>query len=645
MSVIVNEVKVKAVPKKTIVYNKFRGVDFSTDPALVDRMRSPYALNLISDTAGMPEKRLGWRQVHKVAGTPEPAVHGLYYGEVNGNQLMITHIGDKLYKFTDTTITQIASSVPDKEGCGFFMKYMGVSYFYYICSGKYLRYNGSTTVDLSTNGYVPTILISKNPDGTGGTVYESINLITDQKCESFLGNNSDTDYYLSVKPVTSIDKVEVMDANGVFQVITTGFSVNTTDGKVSFTSPQNPVIAGQDNVRITYTKTITGYQARINKCTIVTKYGYGGENRVFLSGNPDYPNYEWYSEVDNPEYMPDINYCTAGDGTSAIMGYLKMGKYLLVVKDGAGHDSTLYQQWGDMDSNGDVTFPIERGVSGIGAVAKKSFESLIDEPLFLTAKGIYAVADANILAERALKNRSFYVDNWLLKESNLNKAVCCDWGGYYLLCVNSNCYVFDSRNKSYRSNQSYTSSDFLYDSYLWNNIPAVCFLPMDEELYFGTEDGRICKFNTDKPNMDKYNDNGFLLDPDDGSDGDPIVAIWSTKNDDDGASYFYKSMLKKGCSVTIKPFTKSSVEVYVSKDGNDQKFIRDGRLDLLAGFNDIDFENFTFMTNVTPQDIYLKKKVKKYKRLQIIVRNSEKSEGFGVFQITKTFRVGSYAKK
>ena len=38
-------------------------------------------------------------------------------------------------------------------------------------------------------------------------------------------------------------------------------------------------------------------------------------------------------------------------------------------------------------------------------------------------------------------------------------------------------------------------------------------------------------------------------------------------------------------------------------------------------------------------------KIKNYKRLQFIVENDEVNEGFGIFQIVKTYKVGSYAKK
>ena len=65
----------------------------------------------------------------------------------------------------------------------------------------------------------------------------------------------------------------------------------------------------------------------------------------------------------------------------------------------------------------------------------------------------------------------------------------------------------------------------------------------------------------------------------------------------------------------------------------------------ILNFEDIDFERFTFNTDDSPQEIFLNRKVKNYKRLQLIVRNGELNEGFGVFQITKHFVIGNYAKR
>ena len=64
-------------------YESFRGVDFSKDEFMVDDEHSPYAKNLISDTDGFPEKRVGWRTLKN-------------FGErINGVYIPATEIPEK----------------------------------------------------------------------------------------------------------------------------------------------------------------------------------------------------------------------------------------------------------------------------------------------------------------------------------------------------------------------------------------------------------------------------------------------------------------------------------------------------------------------------------------------------------------------
>ena len=611
----------------TTVYGKFKGVDFSVDASLVDKDRSPYAPNLIADIGGMPEKRLGWRVLHQI----EQPVNGIWYGEINGQKSFIAHGGTKIYKFTALGFEVIKEDVNNAKSSAFFMRSNDDTGKIYILTGKeFLAYDGETVKNVSESAYVPTILISRNPTG-GGTVYEAVNLITGQRIESFLGNDTDKTYQLAFNQLDSIDKVEVLNGSGE-KVEVKDYTSDLTSGKVTFTSAQKPIVAGQDNVFITYTKTVEGYADRINKCTISDLYGLGGSNRVFLSGNPDYKAYDWYSDIFRPNYFPDLNYSIVGTSDTAIMGYQRLGKYQMILKEDNQQDSTVFQRYGILNDDGSVTFSVEQGVAGIGAVSKYCFGMLADEPLFLSRQGVQAITSNNILAERTIRNRSFFVDSYLTKEPNLQNAVACEWNGFYVLCVNGVAYVLDGKNKSYKE-RSTASYDYNYECYYWTNIPAICLLSVAGELYFGTEDGKICKFNTDIGGVLKYND-----------DGKAIVASWSTLNDDDNAPHLYKSMTKKGCLVTIKPYARSSGTIYVCKDGNARQFLRSGTMDILD-WDDVDFDRFTFNTNDSPQDIFFKKKVKKYKRLQIIVENDALNEGFGVLQIVKTFTVGNYAKK
>ena len=617
-------------PKNTTVYGKFKGVDFSVDASLVDKDRSPYAPNLIADVGGMPEKRLGWRVLHQI----EQPVHKMWYGEIDGQKSFIAHGGTKLYKFTALGYEVIQENVNNAKSNGFFMRGSDDKGKMYVLTGKeFLYYDGTKVGNVKDVAYVPTEIISRSPTG-GGVVYEAVNLITPQRTDSFLGDDTHKTYQLVANNIESVDKVVVVDSDGKDKTLTQGtdYTVDLATGQVTFTKTYPPVVTGQDNVRITFSKTVEGYADRINKCTISDLYGLGGSNRVFLSGNPDYKAYDWYSDIFRPNYFPDLNYSIVGTSDTAIMGYQRLGKYQMILKEDNQQDSTVFQRYGTLNDDGSVTFSVEQGVAGIGAVSKYCFGMLADEPLFLSRQGIQAITSNNILAERTIRNRSFFVDSYLTKEPNLQNAVACEWNGFYVLCVNGVAYVLDGKNKSYKE-RSTASYDYNYECYYWTNIPAICLLSVAGELYFGTEDGKICKFNTDIGGVLKYND-----------DGKAIVASWSTLNDDDNAPHLYKSMTKKGCLVTIKPYARSSGTIYVCKDGNPRRMLRSGIMDILD-WDDVDFDRFTFNTNDSPQDIFFKKKVKKYKRLQIIVENDALNEGFGVLQIVKTFTIGNYAKK
>lgn len=253
----------------------------------------------------------------------------------------------------------------------------------------------------------------------------------------------------------------------------------------------------------------------------------------------------------------------------------------------------------------------------------------------MSGNGIYALTTNNFTAERTAENRSRYIDPKLSKE-DLQNAVCCSFDNCFLVFINDQVYGLDGRQQ--KSYVSRNDTNFVYEGFYWTNIPAYTVMRVIsqgvESLYFGTSDGRICKLNTDISGMKKYSD-----------DGNAIEAIWSTKFDDDGDPMVYKTLLKKGNAVTIKPYTRSSAKICFKTDKDAASWqAAQGTMDIFD-WEDIDFSRFTFNTNGGPAEIVFNRKVKNYKRLQIIVKNDAPSEGFGVFAITKHYVTGNFAKK
>lgn len=114
--------------------------------------------------------------------------------------------------------------------------------------------------------------------------------------------------------------------------------------------------------------------------------------------------------------------------------------------------------------------------------------------------------------------------------------------------------------------------------------------------------------------------------------GCPIMARWATILDDDGSAHYFKTLQKKGTMVVLYPQSSTGVSVKIRKDNNDEILV--GKATVRSANNEI----------IAPSDFYLKKKSKKYKRLQIIVENGGYDETFGIDEIIKCYTIGNYSR-
>lgn len=472
------------------------------------------------------------------------------------------------------------------------------------------------------DAYIPLVTISKDPEG-GGEPYEDLNLLTNAFKEQFLGKASVKDYCLSFDGLDEVEPIaEVLDNNGEWQELAYGvdYTCDYPTGVISFsTAPGVSPVTGEDNVRITAYRTVQEYTDRINKCSIGALFGVNGAlDRLFLSGNPDYINYDWYSQRYDPTYFADTSYSMLGTSGSAIVGYSIISNYLATHKDKNERDQNIILREGDLVES-EPSFRIINTLQGAGAVAPFSFAYLSTEPLFLTEQGIYAVTAQDITGEKYAQNRSFFLDGKLLEEPNLDQAYGIVYNDMYWLCLNNVAYILDGlqpiqtdRQKPYATRQ--------YVGFYRTNLPANVMWEDNKRLFFGTTDGKVCRFFNEKYELSSYNDNG-----------ETIECVWDTP--DIVGKLFFKNKTLRHVAVKLDSAHSASVNIYILNRGLWQFIRKDTVHAKYFQFSKIVFSKFSFSPDKTQHTIPSKVRVKKVDKFRLRLTNDELNESFALYNI------------
>lgn len=608
----------------TKVYRDFRGADFSTDPTQVDACRSPDCLNLLPDLDGFPEKRTGWRTLL----TLEAPVNGLFWWvDSEGGGRFILHGGTKLYQWDgqSQSAAELCSGMANHRSSGFVhggKLYLLDGSCYRVCEAG----SGGVTVSaVADRAFVPTTVIGAAPNG-GGTAFEAVNLLSPRRKNSFAADGTSKVYTLDSRNLDEAAVSAVVE--GAELAEGAGFTVDRTAGAVTFDSAPQVSAAGSgvDNVVIAFSKTVESYRARIDGCTVAAHYGFGNENRLFFTGNTldsAYKNCDWHSGLDDPTYFPDTGYTKIGADSSAVVGYLRQQDSLLILKEDNEQDAEIFLRTAEMNADGTVIFPVRQGVKGVGALTAYAMASLRDDPLFLAREGVFSVVSGAVTQQRAVQCASERIAPRLTAQSGLSGACAAVWNGLYLLAVNNVCFVADSRQKSGAG----------YEWYYWDNIPARVFLERDGALFFGTAEGKLCRFNTDVSTMERFND-----------DGAAIRSRWVTRAEDFGGFAVKKTLLQRGCAVMMKPYTRSSIDISVVTEKEYARLLRRAPMDIFS-FADLDFSRIDFNTKDSPQVKSIRTRVKRFALVQLVLENNVKNEGFGIYGVQLQYQLHRFVKE
>lgn len=540
----------------------------------------------------------------------------------------LIHVGNDLYLQDGIDYKKIYSKMNKARS-----SYWQLENNVYIADGNtFLVYdNANDTISEvygGANTYVPTLTIAKatkSGKSSSATSYEAINLLNPRFKESFTSQgdaDSNTVCQMSRAPLDTNSEVRawVMDSNGNMVEKTKGthFSVNYSTGTITFTYKiGEPPLTGEDNIIIQAMRTPDGYKDRINKCRFGALFGVNGESdRLFLSGNPTYINYDWYSGYYDFTYFPDNGYSKLGLDTSAIVGYSIINNYLATHKDKNEPTQGVIIREGDL-IDGEPAFKIINTLQGEGAIAPFSFAYLETEPLFLTRSGIFAITASDVTGDKYSQNRSFYLNGQLTEEIGMKDAFAIIHNDMYWLFLNNKVYVLDGL-QAVQGNRNEPYSTRQYVGFLLTNLPVYVAWENNDELWFGTTDGKVCKFYSNKEALESYNDNG-----------EPIEAWWETPDLD--GDLFYKNKTFRYMAIRLKSNIKTGAKLYSQVRGIWTLF-KDCRniSNIIFRFSEIVFSKFTFNHDTSDKVVSSKLRVKKIDKARFKIENSELNEPFGI---------------
>lgn len=495
------------------IYSGFRGVDFRGDE--INLKRSPDSLNVWKD----------YKETDSIRTRPgmrlREAFDGVVYGVFFYKDAMLVHSGDKLYRVKDGVKTVLFSGLNEAPSSSFVFE----SGWYFKDGKHYLQYDGAIVKEVE--GYVPTTTIARKPAG-GGTKYEDVNMLTGRRKNTFLADGISTEYVLDGMEIDE-NFLPIVTVNGE---AVTDFTVDYAAGHITFAeAPTAPATDGQDNVVVEFSRTIDGVREKILRCTMIQVF----DNRVFFSGNTDYPNTLWHSSLDDPSYVSDLDYYREGIDESNIRGMVAGNNALWVFREPSDAHTTVFYHTPAIDNDYGKIYPSIHSSIATGCIGKAI--NFNDDIVFFSERGMEGIS-GDVTTEQVVAHRSTLADRKLITEDGYRDLVLEEWEGYLLAFIGNKVYLADS--KSVFSNEGHMEYEWFY----WELEEAVTAAKVYHgTLYLGTANGVYT--------LDDLASN--------------VESWWVTPKDKFGAANKLKTTSKRGCVAEAT----GDVDVYVKTESTD----------------------------------------------------------------------------
>lgn len=543
--------------KITRKYANFRGVDLRGEECSINR--SPDSLNM-------------WRNYKELASIEtRPGLEHILQAQ-NGIRCMMWDNNKMYYIDGDGYLNALESTKDGKQVVE--ICYVGLNGILFSFGGK-LYAMGTERYQNVTEGhevvpYIPTTSISgkaSNDEGLSGasTSYEDSNLLTNRRINTFLGNGVSRVFYLDAwaKQEGAIVKV---DGRKLEDEEYEWLSYNCID---FITPPGESQTVGQDNVSIEFEayKDINGNtidleskRNKILKCTLIQEF----DNRVFFSGNPDYPNMVRHCSLENPAYISDLDYYTDGSDSTPIRSMVAGNNGLWVFRDYSPSNNNVFYHTPALDADYGKIYPSSHSSIAIGCEGRAC--NFNDDIVFFSRRGMES-ASTDITTEQFVTHRSSLVDRLMLTNPGYKDMVLAEWEGYLFVFMGSDAYLADSRAVTTIENH------IEYEWYRWKLgwVETVTAASVHNGvLYIGTNEGNIYSFTRDPKDGDKLMWGEKTID-----------SYWTTPKDTFGAPNKLKTTNKKGCvveaigdiAVSVKTDDDKDFESVGTNEGIDDYFV------------------------------------------------------------------------
>lgn len=590
--------------KYTQTYDTFRGVDLTHSKLDVEAYRAVDMRNFIMENE-TNTKRYGWEELYRFS-SENHNINGIWtldssypITDDNGNilsydkdSIVLVQVANKFYIIrdfgdesekdeTDTVLQRINLNdniieVPFNENVDIekiFANQKSEAYIrgnrLYILCGDFLvfgkwsnngKWAGNEQYEIrrvynDIDTYIPTILtkivceeseyLQGEETFTTNVALDDRNILTNKAKITLLGEKENSakqaNLVYNISIGYKINKIISIVANGD-TLTNEDYNFDNVSNKLTINENYIPTQEGVDNIIVTL-EYVNPSEDIIGNCRFGLIYGYNGlRDRLFLSGNPDYPNYVYRSTETNQTeesdftYFSDLDYIKLGNTNNQVMGmYIQGDGTMVVLKSPSSQEPTIYfikatmVQATDYQGNALVgldgnavyeeAYPVQIGSIGVGLKKRNGIYNLNGDPLMISDNGIYGIVlGSNVASEqRYAKLRSRLIDNSITQIQDLENTACiCYKNKFYIADTSTGlCYIADARYPTKLGDD--LEDTYQYEWWIWDNIYARLFFEYKEELYMATTIGQICKFKQRNYNDISYRnivEGGIMYDND-----------------------------------------------------------------------------------------------------------------------------------